>query len=78
MKENSLIDPIWLCYCINQIIDRETAIVHETITHGGIIDSYIESNRIESGTKYEALGPVAHTWLGQGMGVALGVKLPKP
>jgi acetolactate synthase-1/2/3 large subunit len=72
------IDPIWLCYCINEVIDRKTTIVHETITHGGLIHSYIESNRIEPGSRFNATGPVAHTGLGQGLGVALGVKLAMP
>ena len=53
-------------------------IVNETITHGRLIHSYIESNRIEPGSRFDATGPVAHTGLGQGMGVSLGVKLAKP
>jgi acetolactate synthase-1/2/3 large subunit len=77
-KDNSPIDPAWLCYCIDEIIDKETVIVNETITHGGLIHSYIESNRTQPGTRYEATGPIAHTGLGQGMGVALGVKLAMP
>jgi acetolactate synthase-1/2/3 large subunit len=78
VKDSDPIDPVWLCYCIDEVIDRETAIVNETITHGRLIHSYIESNRVEPGTRFEATGPVAHTGLGQGMGVALGVKLAKP
>ena len=78
VKNKTPIDPIWLSYCIDKAIDQETVIVNETITHGGIIHSYIESNRTSPGTRYEATGPVAHTGLGQGMGVALGVKLAKP
>ncbi len=78
VKDYSPIDPVWLSYCIDKAIDNDTIIVNETITHGGIIHSYIESNRIKPGTRYEATGPVAHTGLGQGMGVALGVKLAKP
>ena len=78
VKDNSPIDPVWLCHCLNEVIDKETAIVNETITHGRLIHSYIESNRTEPGTRYDATGPVAHTGLGQGMGVALGVKLARP
>lgn len=78
VKDESPIDPLWLCYCIDKVINKETAIVNETITHGRLIHSYIESNRTEPGTRYDATGPVAHTGLGQGMGVALGVKLAKP
>ncbi|MCW4013830.1 MAG: thiamine pyrophosphate-dependent enzyme, partial [Candidatus Bathyarchaeota archaeon] len=78
VKDQTPIDPTWLSYCINKAINEDTVIVNETITHGGIIHSYIESNRTQPGTRYEATGPVAHTGLGQGMGVALGVKLAKP
>jgi len=78
VKDSHPIDPVWLCYCIDEVIDKETAIVNETITHGRLIHSYIESNRITPGTRFEATGPVAHTGLGQGMGVALGVKLANP
>jgi len=78
VKDSDPIDPVWLCYCIDEVIDKETAIVNETITHGRLIHSYIESNRVEPGTRFEATGPVAHTGLGQGMGVALGVKLANP
>ncbi len=78
VKDSDPIDPVWLCYCIDEAIDRETAIVNETITHGRLIHSYIESNRVEPGTRFEATGPIAHTGLGQGLGVALGVKLANP
>lgn len=78
LKDVSPIDPIWLCYCINEVIDKNVVVVNETITHGRLIHSYIENNRIEPMTRYEAAGPVAHTGLGQGMGIALGVKLAKP
>jgi len=78
VKDSVPIDPVWLCYCIDEVIDKETAIVNETITHGRLIHAYIKSNMIEPGTRFEATGPVAHTGLGQGMGVALGVKLASP
>ncbi|OGD46781.1 hypothetical protein A3K69_06950 [Candidatus Bathyarchaeota archaeon RBG_16_57_9] len=77
-KDASPIDPLWLCHCIDQAIDSETIIVHETITHGGPIHQIIERERVAPGTRYEATGPVAHTGLGQGLGVALGVKLAEP
>jgi acetolactate synthase-1/2/3 large subunit len=77
-KEKFPIEPIWLCHCIDKAINSETLIVHETITHGRLIHAYIERNRTEPGTRFDATGPVAHTGLGQGMGVALGVKLANP
>ena len=78
VKDDSPIDPLWLCHCLNDVIDKDTIIVHETITHGAPIHQIIESNRVVPGTRYEATGPVAHTGLGQGLGIALGVKLAEP
>ena len=78
MKDEFPIDPRWLCHCINQVINQDTVIVHETITHGRLIHQYIEENRTIPGSRYESTGPVAHTGLGQGMGIALGVKLAEP
>jgi acetolactate synthase-1/2/3 large subunit len=78
LKNERPIDPRWLCYCINEVIDDETIIIHETITHGRLIHKYIEKNRVKPRTRYEATGPIAHTGLGQGLGVALGVKLAEP
>ena len=77
-KDEFPIDPAWLCYCINEVIDKNYAIVNETITHGGLIHKYIENHRVEPGNSYESTGPVTHTGLGQGLGVALGVKLATP
>ncbi|MCW4049677.1 MAG: thiamine pyrophosphate-binding protein [Candidatus Bathyarchaeota archaeon] len=78
VKDEYPINPRWLNYCINEAIDENTIIVNETITHGTQIHQYIEKNRVVPGTRYEATGPIAHTGLGQGMGVALGVKLAEP
>lgn len=72
------IDPRWLCFKVNEVIYGDTITVNETITHGRIIHRYIEKNRRHPGTHFEAAGPVAHTGLGQGLGVALGVKLANP
>lgn len=78
VKNDYPIHPIWLCHCINETIDEKTAIINETITHGRLIHQHIERNRTQPGTRYDATGPIAHTGLGQGMGVALGVKLADP
>lgn len=78
VKDDEPIDARWLCYNMNQVVDENTAIVHETITHGDVIFMNIERNRVKTGTQFEAAGPVAHTGLGQGLGVALGVKLAQP
>ena len=39
---------------------------------------YVERNRVRTGTHFVSTGPVAHTGLGQGLGVALGAKLAEP
>jgi acetolactate synthase-1/2/3 large subunit len=78
VKDEYPIHPIWLCYCINKAIDENTIVIHETISHGRLIHQYIEKNRTKPGTRYESTGPVAHTGLGQGLGIALGVKMVEP
>jgi thiamine pyrophosphate-dependent acetolactate synthase large subunit-like protein len=77
-KDDRPIDPRWLCHVINEVVGEDTLTVHETITHGRIVHRYVEGNRTHSGTHFEAVGPVAHTGLGQELGVALGVKLANP
>jgi acetolactate synthase-1/2/3 large subunit len=72
------IDPRWLCYMINKVLDENTRTVHETITHGVLVSKYIEVNRIKPGNHFQAMGPVVHSGLGQGLGVSLGVKLSDP
>lgn len=78
VKDETPIDPCWLCFNINEVLNKDMLTVHETITHRGIIHRYIEKNRTHSGTHFEAVGPLAHSGLGQGLGVALGVKLANP
>jgi len=77
-RDETPIDPRWLCFNVNEVLDEDTLTVHETITHGGIVYRYLERNRTRSGTQFEAAGPLAHSGLGQGLGVALGVKLANP
>ncbi len=72
------IDPKWLCYNINELVDENTIIVHETITHWQIVNQYVEKNRVKPGTRFEGAGAMASTGLGQGLGVALGLKLAEP
>lgn len=78
VKDEYPINPIWLCHCINEAINRNTIVIHETISHGRLIHQHIEKNRTKPGTRYESTGPVAHTGLGQGLGIALGVKMAEP
>jgi acetolactate synthase-1/2/3 large subunit len=77
-KDDVPIDPRWLCYVVNKILDGDTRTVHETITHGGLVSRYIEANRVSPGNHFQAMGPVVHSGLGQGLGVSLGVKLSDP
>jgi acetolactate synthase-1/2/3 large subunit len=78
VSEASPIDARWLCHCINEAIDADTLIVNETMTHSGLIHAAVERNRVVPGSRYEADGPVAHTGLGQCLGVAVGVRLAEP
>jgi len=77
-RDDVPIDPRWLCYVVNKVLDRDTRTVHETITHGGLVSRYIEANRVSPGNHFQAMGPVVHSGLGQGLGVSLGVKLSDP
>jgi acetolactate synthase-1/2/3 large subunit len=72
------ISPRWLSYCIDEVVDENTIIVHETISHSSMIFEHIERHRVVPGSQLEATGPIAHTGLGQGLGVALGAKLAAP
>jgi acetolactate synthase-1/2/3 large subunit len=77
-KDQCPISPRWLCYCIDEVVDENTILVHETISHSTIIFEHIERHRVVPGSQLEATGPIAHTGLGQGLGVALGAKLAAP
>jgi len=72
------IDPKWLCYNINEVVNEDCIVVHETITHGGIINRYVERNRVRPGMRFEGSGAVGHSGLGQGLSLALGLKLANP
>jgi acetolactate synthase-1/2/3 large subunit len=77
-RDDMPIDPRWLCYVVNKVLDGDTRTVHETITHGGLVSKYVEANRVSPGNHFQAMGPVVHSGLGQGLGVSLGVKLSDP
>jgi len=72
------ISPVWLSHCIDEVVGEDTILVHETISHSTIIFEHIERHRTVPGSQLEATGPIAHTGLGQGLGVALGAKLAAP
>jgi len=77
-KDQSPINSRWLCYNINEVLDENAVIVHETISYGRVIERYVERNRVKPGTQFEGAGAVNHVGLGQGLGVALGVKMANP
>ena len=77
-RDQCPISPRWLSHCIDEVVDRDTILVHETISHSTMIFEHVESHRVVPGSQLEATGPVAHTGLGQGLGVALGAKLAAP
>ena len=77
-KDQCPINPRWLSYCINEVIDENMILVHETISHSTMIFEHIERHRVVPGSQLGATGPIAHTGLGQGLGVALGAKLAAP
>lgn len=72
------IDPRWLSRCIDEVLDGGSVVVNETITHASVIHRHVEVCRAEPGGFYESSGPRCHSGLGQGLGVALGVKLAEP
>jgi len=78
VREEVPIDARWLSYCIDDVLDEGSVVVHETITHGGIIHRYVEGCRASPGGFYESSGARCHSGLGQGLGIALGVKLAEP
>jgi acetolactate synthase-1/2/3 large subunit len=77
-KDKCPISPVWLSHCIDEIVDENTIIIHETISHSTMIFEHIVRHRVVPGSQLEATGPIAHTGLGQGLGIALGAKLAAP
>jgi acetolactate synthase-1/2/3 large subunit len=65
------IDPVWLCAAVSQVMPPDTIYIEETTSHRGAIMDHV---RWESPHSY--LHP--NGGLGQGLGLALGVKLAKP
>ena len=66
------ISPDWLCYCVNQLIDDETIVVHHTLSHCASATEQIE--RTTPGT---LLGCPAGA-IGWAMGSSLGAKMAAP
>ena len=71
VKNDRPIDPAWLCAALGEVMPGDTVYVEETITHRGPIFRHLDWNRPQS--YFHPNGG-----LGQGLGMALGVKLAKP
>jgi acetolactate synthase-1/2/3 large subunit len=65
------IDPVWLCAALADTLPKDAIFVEETTTHRGVVQKHIRWN--EPGRYYKV-----PSGLGQGLGVALGVKLANP
>jgi acetolactate synthase I/II/III large subunit len=65
------IDPAYLVATLRELLDPDAAVVDETITHSRVVRQHLRSDRAGR-YRYVQGG------LGQGIGVALGVKLAEP
>ena len=65
------IDPVWLCTALSEVMPKDTVYVEETTSHRGVITRHVQWE-----TPHSYLHPSGG--LGQGLGLALGVKLAKP
>ena len=70
-RKSSPIDPVWLCACLGEVMPQGTTYVDEVTTHTGLLRQHIMWN--EPQAIFSRQGG-----LGQGLGLALGVKLAKP
>lgn len=67
-KAKDDVDPRWLCAAVGEVFGDDAIIVDETTTHGGLVKQLVGH------TKYQSYVNVTGG-LGQGIGVALGVKM---
>lgn len=65
------IDPVWLCAALGEAMPRGTIYIDEVTTHTSIIREHVRWNEPQS--LFTRQGG-----LGQGLGLALGIKLAKP
>ena len=67
-KDKTPIDPLWLCGAIREVMPKDTIFLEETIMHSGMLKEHLPWS-----------GPLSFFTvgggLGQGTGIALGVKL---
>jgi acetolactate synthase I/II/III large subunit len=70
-QEKQPIDPVWLCAAISEAMPQDTIYVDETIVHRPAILQHVQWSQPQS--YFHPNGG-----LGQGLGLALGVKLARP
>jgi thiamine pyrophosphate-dependent acetolactate synthase large subunit-like protein len=70
-KEKSPIDPLWLAGAIREVMPKDTIFLEETIMHSGLLKEHLPWNEPQG---FFTVGG----GLGQGTGIALGVKLAAP
>lgn len=70
-RDKSPIEPVWLCAALNATMPDDTVYVDELTTHAGLARQHLQWNR--HGSLFSRQGG-----LGQGLGLALGVKLANP
>jgi acetolactate synthase I/II/III large subunit len=70
-KTKTPIDPVWLCAALRETMPHDVIYLDETITHSSLVQQHVPWQDAQ-GYFYVQGG------LGQGFGVALGVKLAQP
>jgi len=70
-RKKSPIDAVWLCAALNEVMPEGVVYVDEVTSHTPLLRQHLRWNRPQSLFKKQG-------GLGQGLGLALGVKLAKP
>ena len=70
-QDSKPIDPVWLCNALSDVMPEDAVYVEETITHRPTILKHVQWSQPQS--YFHPAGG-----LGQGLGLALGVKLASP
>ena len=70
-KTKQPIDPVWLCAAVSQVMPKETIFVEEVTSHRGTVVNHVQWEE-----PHQYFHPSGG--LGQGLGLALGVKLASP
>lgn len=71
VKDKRPIDPVWLCAVLSEVMPDNAIYVDDVTTHTGLLHQHIAWNRPQQ--FFSRRGG-----LGQGLGLALGIKLARP